>query len=85
MREYLWFWAAKGLVEIGIALGILMLIGLVVLAVSIPMLIRQSRCSHSKVTETRSCDAICVDCGKNLGFIGTWRKAVATNQRGGDE
>ncbi len=32
---------------------------------------RQSSCKHDKgVMETRACDAICLRCGKNLGFIG---------------
>lgn len=32
------------------------------------------KCKHrSGVTETSACDAICVQCGKNLGFIGAWR------------
>lgn len=32
--------------------------------------IRQSLCLHDEgVRETRACDAICVKCGKNLGFI----------------
>lgn len=37
--------------------------------------IRQRICQHdSGIYETRSCDAICCKCGKNLGFIGDWRK-----------
>lgn len=36
--------------------------------------IRQSKCKHSQgVTESQACDAYCNACGKNLGFIGTWR------------
>lgn len=35
---------------------------------------RQRRCQHSRVHETQACDAICAGCGKNLGFIGTWRE-----------
>lgn len=31
-------------------------------------------CKHDHgVVESRACDAICVWCGKNLGFIGAWR------------
>lgn len=38
--------------------------------------VEQKLCKHDKgVSETRSCDAICRGCGKNLGFIGTWREA----------
>jgi hypothetical protein len=36
---------------------------------------RQALCKHERgVTETQSCSAICKQCGKNLGFIGKWRK-----------
>jgi hypothetical protein len=37
---------------------------------------KQSRCKHDgRVNETMACDAICRQCGKNLGFIGKWREA----------
>jgi hypothetical protein len=36
---------------------------------------KQARCKHQgTVCESQACDAICSDCGKNLGFIGTWRE-----------
>jgi hypothetical protein len=54
---------------------------LIVLAVCIMMLCsstatarRQRKCKHLRVFETQACDAVCRDCGKNLGFIGTWRE-----------
>ena len=31
-------------------------------------------CRHESISETSACDAICRDCGKNLGFIGAWRE-----------
>jgi hypothetical protein len=58
-------------------------LGFIILAVSVAVLAflyikqaqRQSRCLHDGgVRETMNCDAICEKCGKNLGFIGTWRK-----------
>ena len=58
-------------------------LGLIVFAVSVAVLAflyikqvrAQSRCPHDGgVNETIGCDAICKKCGKNLGFIGTWRK-----------
>ena len=37
--------------------------------------IKQALCKHNEgVNETRSCDAICRKCGKDLGFIGSWRE-----------
>lgn len=44
------------------------------LYVGIATWIRQARCKHDGgVNETQACEAICRECGKNLGFIGTWR------------
>lgn len=38
-------------------------------------MIRMSRCKHDGgVNETGACNAICRQCGVNLGFIGAWRK-----------
>ena len=39
----------------------------------------QRNCNHEKYYENRACDAICTQCGKNLGFIGTVRKERAAN------
>lgn len=37
--------------------------------------IQRALCKHDGgVNETSACDAICRKCGKNLGFIGDWRK-----------
>jgi hypothetical protein len=44
------------------------------LSTSIAEWLKQTRCKHNRVHETRACDAICMSCGKNLGFIGTWRE-----------
>ena len=32
---------------------------------------QQYRCSHEKYFETMACNAVCIKCGKNLGFIGS--------------
>ena len=37
------------------------------------MKIRRTFCFHTKYSENRACQAICDNCGKNLGFIGTVR------------
>lgn len=39
----------------------------------LPRAIRQARCRHERYFENGSCHAICRDCRKDLGFIGTWR------------
>jgi lysylphosphatidylglycerol synthetase-like protein (DUF2156 family) len=62
------------------AIGVVVvaIIVLIVMFVSITELIRQARCKHDGgVNETQACDAICRKCGKNLGFIGTWREKSA--------
>lgn len=44
-------------------------------------LITQARCAHDGgVWETQACDAICKQCGANLGFIGTWQDSHAKQQ-----
>ena len=62
---------------IGDVIGLL-IVGLFLVVVGINHIltwIRKFRCPHNgKVRETMSCDAVCCKCGKNLGFIGTWRK-----------
>ena len=36
---------------------------------------KKYKCKHDiGVRETQACDAICMKCGKNLGFIGNWRR-----------
>ena len=42
------------------------------------IVIKQSRCKHEKYRENMKCDAICSECGKNLGFIGNVRKQKTT-------
>jgi len=43
--------------------------------------IQQSRCQHDGgVNETRSCNAICKLCGKDLGFIGTEENKIRRRQ-----
>ena len=55
----------------------LVLLGLVLLFIAgsaIKEYITQSRCKHEDVRENMACHAICRECGKDLGFIGTWRE-----------
>lgn len=62
---------------IGDVIGVVVvaIIVLIVLFVSISEWIRQARCKHDGgVNETQVCEAICRKCGKNMGFIGTWRE-----------
>ncbi len=64
-----WFgWNVGAPLFLGVV--VLLLIGLY----SIPGAIRRALCEHRQFYETRSCDAICSNCGKNLGFIETARQ-----------
>ena len=81
MADYLWFWLSKSLVEIGLALAVFALVLLAVLLTSVPGWIRRARCKHPRVRETMRCHAICTTCGKELGFIGTWREKQATKEK----
>ena len=61
---------------IGDALGVLgfLLLAAFFLYLFIPLWWKQARCKHDgSIGETSACDAICHKCGKNLGFIGSWR------------
>ena len=58
-----------------LSIGMLVLVYLVISTIKI--IIKQAHCKHDGgVNETRACDAICRKCGKNLGFIGTWRSRM---------
>lgn len=63
---------------IGDAIGLLILgvFGFFAICIQISTWYREFRCKHDgEVKETQACDAICSKCGKNLGFIGSWREA----------
>jgi hypothetical protein len=72
------FWARIGWMagEIAMAAAVVLIVVMVVTLASLPRLWRQSRCKHAHYFETGKCDAVCSDCGKNLGFIGSWRSKL---------
>ena len=47
----------------------------------IKTLMHQSRCKHPRYWENSRCDAICTECGKNLGFIENSRKTNPEGER----
>lgn len=58
-----------------LAIIVLISIAALFLIVMLPIWIKSFRCSHDGgVSETSACDAICLKCGKNLGFIGSWKE-----------
>lgn len=61
---------------IGDVFGIICLavVLLTVLVSAVSKYIKQSMCKHEHYFETMACDAVCRDCGKNLGFIGNVQK-----------
>ena len=70
----MFIWTLTDLIFLAI-IGLCFLLGA---AIKLYALWIQWRCKHDGgVGETMACDAICRQCGKNLGFIGTWR---ATHQ-----
>ena len=74
MFDALVFWLMKPLAEIAIALGLAAAAMLVYGLACLPGYLKQRRCAHEKVWEDGGCNAHCRACGKNLGFIGTWRE-----------
>ena len=75
IMNWFWIWIQKSLAEVAFGIAIIILIFSVLLASQIPRWIKQSRCKHERVRETMACAAVCRNCGKNLGFIGTWRES----------
>lgn len=75
MIEYIKFWAAKSAWDMMLGLLVLFLVFCVIFVLELRIARRQSKCSHDRVWEDRQCRAICHECGKNLGFIKTWRDA----------
>ena len=57
-----------------VGLGLLIVTCLLVLLGFLYAFIRQCMCTHPEYFENRSCHAICRRCGKDLGFLGTWRE-----------
>jgi len=53
---------------------IVIIFALVCTVISVRSHVKQARCKHAGgVNETSACEAICRQCGKNLGWIGNYR------------
>lgn len=63
-------WTIGDLVGIVLFLMSAVLFGIIFIA----QWLKEMTCKHEKIYENRACNAICKDCGKDLGFIGSWRK-----------
>lgn len=69
-------------IGLGIGFAVLLIIVVGVVAsltiefvfIVLPRAVRQARCVHERYYETMACDAICMNCDKNLGFIAEARK-----------
>lgn len=79
MADYIWLWLGKSAAEAILAISVALFVLLIAALIAIRTWIRQARCPHTQVNETRACDAICARCGKNLGFIGVWRRKRTTD------
>jgi hypothetical protein len=73
MVDYILFWLSKTLAELIVVGSIAIIVIFIIVLFYIPTVIKQWRCKHLQYRETMACDAICRDCNKNLGFIGTIR------------
>lgn len=74
MIDAILFWMAKPLANMALALMAAIAVVAITAIAFLPSAIRQARCRHKEVYETRVREAVCTHCGKNLGFIGTWRE-----------
>lgn len=75
MSEYIAFWVAKALVDVAIGLAWISAFSLMIFEPLVGKWWRHRKCQHKRVMETMACDAVCRECGKNLGFIQKWRDA----------
>lgn len=64
------------LAELAIVAAIMAGFFILALAFIFPSWWKQKNCNHKNFRENSRCDAICNDCNKNLGFIGTWREKI---------
>lgn len=69
------FWMTLPLAALAWLVGLFLVFLCIYGVVSIPSYLRSKRCSHEQVHERPNCDAVCMECGKNLGFIKNWRDA----------
>ena len=69
-----WFWLMRPIADLAAGIGILVICALLVGMAHLPGAIRKMRCKHESVWENRQCQAICRNCGEDLGFIGAWRE-----------
>jgi hypothetical protein len=64
-----------------IVISVFVVIILIILSCNFVTFIKQKLCKHnSGVYETRACEAICLKCRKNLGFIGNLEKVRNENE-----
>ena len=75
-------WTLGDILAVLAAAILLVFVVYIWLVYTLPRLFRQARCKHDgSVRETMACEAICNDCGKNLGFIGAWRENHAPKEK----
>ena len=84
MSESLYFWLMRPIAEVLTAPAIVVTFAILYGLYLLPGYIRQRKCLHTDVHENGRCDACCRDCGKNLGFIGTWRDKQRATVAGGE-
>lgn len=65
MVTFILFWLAKYMLQLAFV-GVVFLLAVVI---NIPSATQRVFCQHERYRETRACDAICINCGRNLGFI----------------
>ena len=67
----MFIWTISDVIGVAVAIVVMTVIGFIAVA----RWLTEAFCKHDGgVTETRQCHAICRKCGKDLGFIGDWRK-----------
>lgn len=65
MLTFILFWMAKYILQLAFV-GVVLLVAIII---NLPTAVERTFCKHERYRETRACDAICINCGRNLGFI----------------
>lgn len=82
MSAFILFWVGKYIAQALFIGGVF----IIAILLNLPSATKMVFCKHPRYRENRACDAICSDCGRNLGFIQPLRERdrLRAQQENGD-
>lgn len=73
LSDWMVMWLGKYMVHAIILIAFFAIVAVGMFVAEVRAWSRHRKCAHQRIRETMGCDAICIECAKNLGFIGAWR------------